>query len=94
MRSVHIDWKDIFPPRVGQRGTVATDDGVVDPEASLFADQAALRGVDGFYAEDAAECASRRVDLRGPTDHDPGPIPMEEAPPDLEGAIRLTLGDV
>jgi hypothetical protein len=44
----------------------------------------------GGYAQDVAECRSRRVDLRGPTDLDPGPLPMEEAPDDLP-AHHLTL---
>jgi hypothetical protein len=33
----------------------------------------------GYFLSDRTECASRRVDLRGPTDLDPGPLPMEEA---------------
>jgi hypothetical protein len=34
----------------------------------------------GLYLSDPVECASRRVDLRGPTDLDPGPLPMEPGP--------------
>jgi len=37
----------------------------------------------GYFCGDEVECRSRRVDLRGPTDLDPGPLPMEEAPEDI-----------
>lgn len=37
----------------------------------------------GFFRQDEHECRSRRIDLRGPTDLDPGPLPMEEAPEDI-----------
>lgn len=57
---------------------------VEDEELSLFTDWDFLwqRGR-GLYAQDDAECRSRRVDLRGPHDGDPGPLPMEEAPEDI-----------
>ena len=83
MKTVHIDWKDLFPPRP-RRGCAGWDGGDDD----LFADQDRARGLDGFYVEDAAECASRRVDLRQPTDRDPGPLEMDEAP-DGVAAVRL-----
>ena len=61
-------------------------------EDLLFADQDGDRGHgSGFYAFDAEEAASRRVDLRGPSDHDPGPIPLEEAEDD-EDVVVLDLG--
>jgi hypothetical protein len=62
---------------------------VHDPELEPFQDWDAVRGRGaGFFRSDADECASRRVDLRGPTDVDPGPLPMDEAPED-EQAERL-----
>jgi hypothetical protein len=52
---------------------------VEDPELEPFIDWDQLRGDGrGFFSSDRHECASRRVDLRGPTDLDPGPLPMEE----------------
>ena len=45
----------------------------------------------GLFLSDPTECASRRVDLRGPTDLDPGPLPMEEAPDGL-GTAEATEG--
>jgi len=57
---------------------------VEDEELSLFVDWDFLWGRGRFvYAQDDAECRSRRVDLRGPHDSDPGPLPMEEAPDDI-----------
>ncbi|MEN0064002.1 MAG: hypothetical protein AAGA48_17745 [Myxococcota bacterium] len=57
---------------------------VEDEELSLFADWDFLWGRGrGTYTQDDAECRSRRVDLRGPHDGDPGPLPMEEAPDDI-----------
>jgi hypothetical protein len=44
----------------------------------------------GFFSSDRHECASRRVDLRGPTDLDPGPLPMEEGSSE-ESAQRLVF---
>jgi hypothetical protein len=58
-------------------------------DADLFADWDHARGHGlGFFRFDPTECATRRVDLRGPTDLDPGPLPMEEAPDDVE-ALHL-----
>jgi hypothetical protein len=52
-----------------------------DPNLEPFVDWDAARGRGrGFFRTDRDECASRRIDLRGPTDLDPGPLPMEEAP--------------
>lgn len=64
-----------------------------DEELEAFEDWDVVRGHGrGFFHGDARECASRRVDLRGPTDLDPGPLPMEEAPPDVTGsAWHLTF---
>lgn len=64
-----------------------------DEELEPFEDWDAHRGHGrGFFHGDARECASRRIDLRGPTDLDPGPLPMEEAPPDVTGsAWHLTF---
>ena len=57
---------------------------VEDEELSLFTDWDFLWGRGrGMYAQDDAECRSRRIDLRGPHDGDPGPLPMEEAPEDI-----------
>lgn len=57
---------------------------VEDEELSLFTDWDFLWGRGrGTYTQDPAECQSRRVDLRGPHDGDPGPLPMEEAPDDI-----------
>ncbi|MBX2804232.1 MAG: hypothetical protein KTR31_41610 [Myxococcales bacterium] len=67
------------------RFVAGPDDGEdLEPELELFMDWDGLR-VDGrgTYAQDDDECRSRRVDLRGPTDADPGPLPMEEAPEDI-----------
>jgi len=53
-------------------------------ELSLFTDWDLLWGRGrGVYAQDDEECRSRRIDLRGPHDGDPGPLPMEEAPDDI-----------
>lgn len=53
----------------------------VDADVEPFLDWDTDRGHGtGFFCGDERECRSRRVDLRGPTDLDPGPLPMEEAP--------------
>jgi hypothetical protein len=64
-------------------------------EEPLFGDHDPGRGHGhGYYAADEAENASRRLDMRGPLDEDPGPIEMEEAGPDASGGyLRLTGGD-
>ena len=72
---------------VGQPRFVAGPDHlyIEEPELELFMDWDLQRGDGlGAYASDAHECRSRRVDLRGPTDADPGPLPMEEAPEDID----------
>lgn len=57
---------------------------VEDVEIEPFFDWDAWRGHGrGYFREDAAECRTRRIDLRAPTDEDPGPLPMEEAPEDI-----------
>jgi hypothetical protein len=62
----------------------------VDEDLEPFEDWDVLRGHGlGFFHSDARECATRRVDLRGPTDLDPGPLPMEEAPPEVTASARL-----
>lgn len=54
-----------------------------EPDSGLFADTDAVLGRgDGFFHFDEVECASRRLDMRTELDRDPGPIEMEEAPPD------------
>jgi hypothetical protein len=56
----------------------------VDAELEPFFDWDSLRcDGRGFFRSDPRECASRRIDLRGPTDLDPGPLPMEEAPDEI-----------
>lgn len=63
-----------------------------EPELELFMDWDDDRGHGwGGYTQDDDECRSRRIDLRGPTDEDPGPLPMEEAPSDITGE-HLILG--
>jgi hypothetical protein len=60
-------------------------------EFEPFFDWDQLRGDGrGFFSSDRHECASRRVDLRGPTDLDPGPLPMEEGSSE-ERAQRLVF---
>ena len=66
---------------------------VEDAEIEPFFDWDAWRGHGGgYFRQDAAECRTRRVDLRAPTDEDPGPLPMEEAPEDIT-AKHLVLGE-
>ena len=50
-----------------------------EDELALFADHDARnpRG-SGFFSYGEDERRSRRLDMRGPLDHDPGPIPMDE----------------
>lgn len=65
---------------------------VEDAELELFLNWDCLRGHGrGSYAQDDAECRSRRIDLRGPTDLDPGPLPMEEAPEDITGTHLVLI---
>jgi hypothetical protein len=65
---------------------------VVEDEIEPFFDWDAWRGHGaGYFRQDADECRTRRVDLRAPTDEDPGPLPMEEAPEDIT-AKHLILG--
>jgi len=65
----------------------------VDSELEPFFDWDSVRGDGrGFFRSDPRECASRRVELRGPTDLDPGPLPMDEAPEDITAsAWHLTF---
>jgi hypothetical protein len=67
----------------------------VDAELEPFFDWDSVRGDGrGFFRTDPRECASRRVDLRGPTDLDPGPLPMDEAPEDVTAsAWHLTFDE-
>ncbi len=63
---------------------------IEEPEMELFMDWDAVRGDGrGAYSQDDDECRSRRVDLRGPTDRDPGPLPMEEARGDTSATHLL-----
>ena len=67
---------------------IELDDAEIEP----FFDWDAWRGHGrGYFRQDAAECRTRRIDLRAPTDEDPGPLPMEEAPEDIT-AKHLILG--
>ncbi|MEZ4238952.1 MAG: hypothetical protein R3F59_22930 [Myxococcota bacterium] len=79
------------PRFVDQQEPVHEAPPAEDPDLEPFVDWDARIGRGpGFFRSDADECASRRVDLRGPTDLDPGPLPMEEAPDDtLEEAQFL-----
>lgn len=61
-----------------------------DGEDSLFADYRARDTDLGYFSYDEAERRSRRVDLRGPTDRDPGPLQMEEAD-EAAAAIELSF---
>jgi hypothetical protein len=74
------------PPRVAPGYVDDIDPGVPfeDDELELFHDwnNRVGRGR-GYFRHGEKECRSRRVDLRGPTDRDPGPLPMEEADPDI-----------
>lgn len=72
---------------------VEAPDDHLDDEAALFADrEGQFRRQRGFFSFDEAERRSRRVDLRGPLDRDPGPIPMEEADVAPDDAVRLDFG--
>jgi hypothetical protein len=65
-------------------GFLGGDGPAGDDELEAFEDWDAVRGHGrGFFSSDAHERATRRLDLRGPTDLDPGPLAMEEAPPDV-----------
>ncbi|MEQ1506336.1 MAG: hypothetical protein ABMB14_29160 [Myxococcota bacterium] len=72
------------------RGPGFVDGGdrlVPEPELEPFLDWD-IRGLGlGYFRTDPGECATRRVDLRGPTDLDPGPLPMEEAPDPADGEL-------
>lgn len=64
----------------------------LDDDQSLFADHEPLfKHVRGFFNYDQRELRTRRLDMRGPLDLDPGPIEMEEADPGAE-AIQLDFG--
>jgi hypothetical protein len=72
------------PVRLPSGFVEGPDVTVEDADLEPFLDWDQDRGHGrGSYAQDVEECRSRRVDLRGPTDLDPGPLPMEEAPEDL-----------
>jgi hypothetical protein len=74
----------------GAPAFVEPDPNEVDEDLEPFQDWDVRRGHGlGFFHSDARECATRRVDLRGPTDLDPGPLPMEEAPPEVTASARL-----
>lgn len=72
--------------------SVDRDADEADDEGALFADHDAVtpRGR-GFFSYGEDERRSRRLDMRGPLDLDPGPIPMEEGRPG-EQAIELRFG--
>ena len=77
-----------WPPGFVRLPEIELDDAELEP----FFDWDAWRGHGrGYFRQDAAECRTRRIDLRAPTDEDPGPLPMEEAPDDIT-AKHLILG--
>lgn len=53
--------------------------GEASEDEELFGDHDIRTTDRGFYAHPREECRSRRVDLRGPADRDPGPLAMEPA---------------
>ncbi len=66
-------------PRVAPGYVDDVDAWFENEQLELFHDWDSTAGRGrGFFTKDEAECRSRRVDLRGPTDADPGPIEMEE----------------
>jgi len=77
-----------WPPTFVRLPEIELDDAEIEP----FFDWDAWRGHGrGYFRQDAEECRTRRIDLRAPTDEDPGPLPMEEAPEDIT-AKHLILG--
>lgn len=62
-----------------------------DDELSLFRDHDMRRYANGYFRYGDAECRSRRLDMRGPLDEDPGPLAMPEG--DAPGAVRLSFED-
>lgn len=60
-----------------------------DEDEDLFGDHTYRSGTRGVYAHAEEECRSRRVDLRGPTDHDPGPIDMDDGADSSAQAVVL-----
>jgi hypothetical protein len=73
-------------PRFVEGWDLQLDDQDLEP----FLDWDARRGDGrGYFLSDRTECASRRIDLRGPTDLDPGPLPMEEATDDELPRARI-----
>jgi len=66
-------------------------DGAPDNDWSSLFEHQDPRGMGwGFFSLDAQERHSRRIDLRGPTDLDPGPLAMCE-PQDSDAGIVLTF---
>lgn len=65
-----------------------------DEEQALFGDHDVRATDRGYYRYPEEECRSRRVDLRGPTDLDPGPLEMQEPePPRTDEAVVLGFRD-
>jgi hypothetical protein len=102
-RCATIDTSDLVDP-VTRRTLAAiltrplrrrTDAGPdeVDEELAWFFDHDS-RPTGGFFAQPKEECRTRRLDMRGPLDLEKGPIEMEEAPPDADGACLLRFGQV
>lgn len=72
-------------------------DDAVSEEDELFGDHDVRATDRGFYAQPWEECRTRRVDLRGPADRDPGPLEMEPADEleddeDTEEVVHLRFG--
>lgn len=63
-----------------------------EDEVELFVDWDDPRHHGGeHFVGDAEECRSRRIDLRGPTDLDPGPLAMDERVEDGSEVHELTF---
>lgn len=77
----------------GEDAEVEPDPEDAELDLEAFLDWDRIRGDGrGFFSSDPHECATRRVDLRGPTDLDPGPLPMEEGPVELGPLEPLSAG--
>ena len=84
-------WLTLAMAEVLREQAVEETDLASDPDEELFSDHQRGRG-SGFFQFGEEERASRRVDLRTPSD-DPGePIPMEEASV-VADAIELRFND-
>jgi len=87
-----VAFKACAVEQTSQDGHPGSTGHELEDDLALFADHdaPAPRG-SGFFSYGEEERRSRRLDMRGPLDHDPGPIPMDEGPPG-EAAIELRFG--